>query len=431
MKSALVINIAPTPKMSKETSAGSSAQSAAVDALVAAGITSSKRDMAWLLSEIKKREPKATTPKSSPKSTPRKGASTQAGKKAPEGKKALDAVKEVFKHTERLKYQDEDWKARDAALERLERLITDGALACEGFTSGFQSNLKDLVHSLVAQLYDLRSVIVKSAVQTLAVLMTEVGDNEWSEGPMRTDVLEGLLQLSSSGNKVLSAAGRNSFPHFIEMVRFESMLSPADGILYWLRGIKNAPVKLCCLNALLQVLQTWPLSLLTPSNESIEVALVEAAAHSAGDVRGLARQCLLQHLDNSPRRRDVVDKMLVRYPDTTKQLQKEVPKPGALSMEQREAPALRQGEAGAATRNGRLGVSTRRTPEAAPPKKPSLLKRLSSSGVLGDTGRKSGGSLRDMAAASAAEQMLALKERQHEMSEEEYAEERQRIIQAV
>ena len=36
-----------------------------------------------------------------------------------------------------------------------------------------------------------------------------------------------------------------------------------------------------------------------------------------------------------------------------------------------------------------------------------------------------------MAAASAAEQMLALKERQHEMSEEEYAEERQRIIQAV
>ena len=59
----------------------------------------------------------------------------------------------------------------------MQALITQGALALDGFTSGFAENLKDLVHSLVAQLYDLRSVIVKSAVATLKLLMEEVGDH--------------------------------------------------------------------------------------------------------------------------------------------------------------------------------------------------------------------------------------------------------------
>ena len=48
-------------------------------------------------------------------------------------------AKEVFKHAERLKYQDEDWKARDEALERVGKLITQGALSCDGFVSGFSS----------------------------------------------------------------------------------------------------------------------------------------------------------------------------------------------------------------------------------------------------------------------------------------------------
>ena len=72
-------------------------------------------------------------------------------------------AKEIFKHVARLKYQDEDWKTRDEALARLCKLITEGALSTEGFTSGYATNLKELCHSLTAQLYDLRSVIVKSA----------------------------------------------------------------------------------------------------------------------------------------------------------------------------------------------------------------------------------------------------------------------------
>jgi hypothetical protein len=150
--------------------------------------------------------------------------------------KAKSAADEVKKHAERLKYQDEDWKAREEALNKLGALITEGALASEGFVSEFGSNLKDVIDSVVRQLYDLRSVIAKLAVTTLGVLMTEVGDHAEAERPLREEALEGLLQLASSGNKVLSAAGREGFPVLMAHVRFESVVK--DGLLVWLRGNK-------------------------------------------------------------------------------------------------------------------------------------------------------------------------------------------------
>ena len=94
-------------------------------------------------------------------------------------------------------------------------------------------------------------------------------------------------------HKVLSACGRETFPKLVESVRFTSLIndeSSKSGILHWLRGMKQAPVKLCCLNALLQALQTWPSSLLSNSHEAIEIALVEATSHPAGEVRSSARQ---------------------------------------------------------------------------------------------------------------------------------------------
>lgn len=368
------------------------------------------------------------------------------------GKKADAATKEIFKHIERLKYQDEDWKARDEALERLQTLITEGALSCDGFVNGFASNLKDLVHSLVAQLYDLRSVIVKSAVKTLHLLMIEVGDHRDCERPMREEVLEGLLQLASSGNKVLAAHGREAFPTFIEHVRFESIINVGkweSGVLHWLRGHKHVPVKLVCLSSVLQALQTWPPSLFSEASiESVEVALVEAAANPAGEVRSLARQCLLQHLADRPARSAEVDKYLKAYPDTKKQLNKESSKSGGLPPEARATCVLRQGESGAAVRNGKLGVGgtagvgSGGRGAAATPRKPSLLKRLSSKSLLGGGAASKGGakaaaahqSEASLAAAdgvSAAQRMMALKERQGEMSEEEYEAERQKIIQSV
>ena len=281
-----------------------------------------------------------------------------ATKKATLGS-AKEQAKEVFKHVARLKYQDEDWQTREEALQRLQLLITAGALSTEAFVlgeAGFAANLKDLVHSLVAQLYDLRSVIVKSAVKTLSILCTEMGDHADAERPLLSEALEGFLQLTSSGNKVLSAAGREAFPHFIDTVRFESIIGASpEGLLHWLRGMKNPPVKLCCLSSILQALRTWPLSLLKPLNESLEVALIEAAAHPTGEVRVLARQCLLQHLVNVPERQGEVDRWLGRYPDTKKQLEKEQPQPGALPPDERVQPRIRHGEAGARKRNGKLG----------------------------------------------------------------------------
>ena len=297
---------------------------------------------------------------------------------------------EVFKHVARLKYQDEDWKTRDEALERLRILITNGALATEEFITGeagYASNIKDLVHSVVTQLFDLRSVIARSAATTLTLLMDEVGDHAAVEAPMCSDALEGLLQLASSANKVLAAAGRDTFPRFIESVRFESIVK--DGLLVWLRGNKTPAVKICCLEALLQALQTWPLKLLSPSNEAIEIALVEAASNPLGEIRVLARQGLLQHLVNAPERQVDVDKWLKRYPDVAKQLAKEQPKPGALALVERVAPKIRHGDPGAAKRNGKLGgasggasgvdpnVSALEAAGAGAAKKPSLLRSLS------------------------------------------------------
>lgn len=88
---------------------------------------------------------------------------------------------DVFKHMERLKYQDEDWQARDEALVSLARLTTDGALAGDKFRDGFARNASDLLKSVVTQLVDLRSMIVKQAVATLEVLMAELGDHASAE----------------------------------------------------------------------------------------------------------------------------------------------------------------------------------------------------------------------------------------------------------
>lgn len=187
-------------------------KAAAVDALVAAGITSSKSDIQWLVAEIKKRESSSFQIASS-KAAAASASNADGEEVVPPspklptltGKEATQATKEVFKRKHftlrkhpnprlglhrhwrlshcadaaRLKYQDEDWKTRDEALVRLQKLICDGALSCDGFISGeagYAANLKDLTKSLVAQLYDLRSVIVKSAVKTLEMLMADVCD---------------------------------------------------------------------------------------------------------------------------------------------------------------------------------------------------------------------------------------------------------------
>ena len=145
-----------------------------------------------------------------------------------------------------------------------------------------------------------------------------------------------------------------------------------------------------------------------------------------------------------------LDKWLARYPDTKKQLDKESLAPrGAVG--ERVAPRIRHGESGAAIRNGKLASGTADVAPAAP-KKPSLLKRLSTRSALkaaddsADDGAAKGASVRDVASLtaaglkvdepgatgmSAAEQMAALNARKGEMSAEEYAREREAIIQSI
>ena len=210
--------------------------------------------------------------------------------------KERGTAKEIFKHVGRLKYQDEDWKTRDEVLERLQQLITEGALAKDDFIQGgdgFEGNLKDLNDSLTTQIYDERSSIVKSAIATLELFMAEIGDHTACEHCMRVETLECLLQLANKGNKVLSKMGRDALARFVDYVRFEAVIAdPGGSLLSWLGGMKQVPVKLACLSALLQVLQTWPTGLLSVgTHEHVERSCIAAAIHDKGEVRVLAFQC--------------------------------------------------------------------------------------------------------------------------------------------
>ena len=304
-------------------------------------------------------------------------------------------AKEIFKHVGRLKYQDEDWKTRDEVLERLQQLIQDGALARDDFISGgdgFDANLRDLNDSLTTQIYDDRSSIVKSAIATLELLMAEIGDHAASEDCMRVETLECLLQLANKGNKVLSKMGRDALKTFVDCVRFESVVSDASGsLLSWLGGMKQVPVKLACLSALLQVLQTWPTRLLcVGTHEQVERSCILAATHVNGEVRVLARQCLLLHLHLFPSRDAEVQKWTKKnsnYLEVGRQMDKDTIKHAGLAVAERLPNKVRHGDAGARERNSRLGGG----PNASSPndaglmaaareptrKKPGLMKQMS------------------------------------------------------
>lgn len=311
--------------------------------------------------------------------------------------KERGTAKEIFKHVGRLKYQDEDWKTRDEVLERLQRLIQDGALARDDFIDGgdgFEANLKDLNDSLMTQIYDDRSSIVKSAIATLELFMAEIGDHSACEHCLRTETLEGLLQLANKGNKVLSKMGRDALKTLVECVRYESVVSdPSSSLLSWLGGMKFVPVKLCCLNSLLQVLQTWPTKLLSvATQEQYEKSCILAATNTSGEVRVLARQCLLLHLHLFPKRKEELDKWTKKnsnYLEVGKQMDKDTLKDAGLPVAERVQHKVRHGDSGARERNGRhegKDAAGSADPNAAgiaaaarqpSRKKPGLMKQLS------------------------------------------------------
>lgn len=380
--------------------------------------------------------------------------------------KERGTAKEIFKHVGRLKYQDEDWKTRDEALERLQRLIQDGALARDDFSNGgdgFEGNLKDLNDSLMTQIYDERSSIVKSAIAALELFMAEIGDHEACENCMRIETLEGLLQLANKGNKLLSRMGRDAFKAFVDCVRFESIVAdPSHSLLSWLGGMKQVPVKLACLTGLLQVLQTWPTSLLSvATQEQVEKSCVLASTHDKGDVRVLARQCLLLHLQLFPKRRVEVEKWTKKnsnYLEVGKQLEKDSLKDAGIPVAERVPSKVRRGDAGARERNGRLagggaaaadpnaaGIAAAREPSR---KKPGLMKQLSSKFAPGAAksddaplGGGAGGAAHfSMKQASAVLEEKSAKERLVEIKEcleaglitqTEFDEKRQAILQSI
>ena len=70
--------------------------------------------------------------------------------------------------TELLASREAHWAERDAALNRLGELLQEGAL--DASADDFATSLKAAVNGLVLQLPDLRSQVVRSACNTLALL---------------------------------------------------------------------------------------------------------------------------------------------------------------------------------------------------------------------------------------------------------------------
>ena len=177
------------------------------------------------------------------------------------------------------------WAERDAALQRLGELVQDGFLDPDN-ESEFGRSLKALMTGLSVQLPDLRSQVVRSACNTLALVCAEVGDHSYMERPLVTQVLPALVTLVCNGNKVLATAGRETLPTLVMYCHFDGVLKV---IATELLESKQKAVRYSCCVCLLHALQYWPLQVLSAC-DTFERAIVPAAT-TLPEVRS-ARQCL-------------------------------------------------------------------------------------------------------------------------------------------
>ena len=198
------------------------------------------------------------------------------------------------------------WAERDAALQRLGELVQDGFLDPDN-ESEFGRSLKALMTGLSVQLPDLRSQVVRSACNTLALVCAEVGDHSYMERPLVTQVLPALVTLVCNGNKVLATAGRETLPTLVMYCHFDGVLKV---LATELLESKQKAVRHSCCVCLLHALQYWPLQVLSAVGALLERAIVPAATDAAPEVRSLARQCLVHYGLGFPERSAAVESRL-------------------------------------------------------------------------------------------------------------------------
>ena len=176
--------------------------------------------------------------------------------------------------------RESHWAERDAALQRCGELLEEGAL--NPVDDDFSTSLKSLVAGLVAQLPDLRSQVVRSACNTLALLAAEMCDHAALERLMCKSVLPAVIALISNGNKVLATAGRDCLPILFMYCHFDSMLKVLASSLVEARHVA---VRHSCCVCLLHALKYWPVQVLSSMAGLLERTLVPTATDAAVEVR--------------------------------------------------------------------------------------------------------------------------------------------------
>ena len=198
------------------------------------------------------------------------------------------------------------WAERDAALQRLGELVQDGFLDPDN-ESEFGRSLKALMTGLSVQLPDLRSQVVRSACNTLALVCAEVGDHSYMERPLVTQVLPALVTLVCNGNKVLATAGRETLPTLVMYCHFDGVLKVLATELLESKQKAIAPLVLRLPPPCAPVLA---LQVLSAVGALLERAIVPAATDAAPEVRSLARQCLVHYGLGFPERSAAVESRL-------------------------------------------------------------------------------------------------------------------------
>ena len=198
-----------------------------------------------------------------------------------------------------LSSNSEEWKPRVAALAELEELVTEG-LQVDGyevFSDWAQPLLSSLSTSLVVQVTDLRSEVVRQSCHLLSFLALHVPA---AFTKACTKLFPSLLKVASGTNGVIRSYAAPACVEVVEHVHHSSLLLD---LLQELKTSKNKTA-LALASQLLQVaLRVWGTRVLRKyaalMEESIVALLLTAADAST---RSTAGECGLLFLDHFPAR---------------------------------------------------------------------------------------------------------------------------------
>lgn len=227
-----------------------------------------------------------------------------AGKVKPVACASLrDAAKVVDDVAALCATSNSDWKARQAALERLRGAIVGGAASLEGFAT-LLPRLRD---PLVTQVQDLRSSVVRSACVAVAELAAATALTSAFE-PLADVLIETLLRQTSVTIAVVASSAASAAASIVHNSRygFHRVLPRLITVLKHKHSQQRTNAATC----LLAALRLWPSACIERHADEVQ-ATVGALLHDAdASVRALGRLAFWSFASHFPERGDALAERL-------------------------------------------------------------------------------------------------------------------------